>query len=81
MTSTTNAEITYRAGTVNVPHWGITLRTLFGVAAKNHDIAKDGRRVAVTLDGVYIGEIQLMGKGLPNDQPPPFRKDPDRRGR
>jgi len=81
MTSATNLDITYRDGTVNVPHWGITLRTLFGVASSHHDISKLGRRVAVTLDGVYIAEIQLMGQGLPNDQPAPFRKDPVRRRR
>lgn len=79
MTSQSNDDLVYKDGTISVPHWGITLRTLFGAASKEHNIAKLGRRVAITLDGVYIGEIQLLGKSLPNDKPSRFRTDTDRR--
>lgn len=72
-------ELTYKDGTLDVPHWGISLRTLFGAAIRDHDVVKMGRRVQVTLKGVYIGEIQLNGKSLPNDKPATILQNPQRR--
>ena len=46
-------------GTVDIPHWGVSFRAVFGAAAANHDITNNGRHVKVTLNGVYIGTIQL----------------------
>jgi hypothetical protein len=51
--------IKYKDGTVDVPHLGITLRSLFAAAANEHDIELRGRKVRVTTRGVYIGTIQL----------------------
>jgi hypothetical protein len=54
-----NTLVVYSNGAVDVPHWGISLRTIFGAAAQQHDIAKHGRKVNITLRGVYIGTLQL----------------------
>lgn len=52
-------ELYYEAGAVNAPHRGITLRSIFGCAAKHHNIARDGRTFDLMLDGVFIGTLQL----------------------
>ena len=54
-----NTNIIYKDGTVDIPHWGVSFRAVFGAAAANHDISGHGRYVKVTLNGVYIGTIQL----------------------
>jgi len=54
-----NSHITYKDGTVDIPHWGVSFRAVFGAAVAKHDMAKLGRHVKVTLNGVYIGTIQL----------------------
>lgn len=64
MSSETNLDVTYKDGTVNVPHLGISLRTIMGAAAQNHDIARDGRLVKLTYKSVYIGTIQLADHHL-----------------
>lgn len=50
--------INYKDGTLDVPHLGITLRTVFAAAERLHDKSK-GRKVKVNLRGVYVGTIQL----------------------
>ncbi len=60
---TTNETLTYQDGTVDVPHIGVTLRSIFGAAAA-HNIARDGRQVKITLRGVKIGSIQLKDAHL-----------------
>lgn len=55
-------HLLYKDGTVDIPHWGVSVRSVFGAAAANHDIVKQGRLVRVTLNGVYIGTIQLADK-------------------
>mgnify|MGYP001791681604 CR=1 FL=1 len=64
MTSSGNTQLDYKDGTVDVPHWGISLRTIFGCATSQHDVAKRGRHVKVTLRGVYIATIQLKDTHL-----------------
>jgi len=54
-----NSNITYKDSTVDIPHWGVSFRAVFGAAVAQHDMVKNGRLVAVTLKGVYIGTIQL----------------------
>lgn len=57
-----NAHISYKDGVVDIPHWGVSMRAVFGAAAANHDLVRSGRLVRVTLNGVYIGTIQLADK-------------------
>lgn len=54
-----NSLIVYKDGAVDIPHWGVSFRSVFGAAVAGHDMARDGRLVKVTLKGVYIATIQL----------------------
>lgn len=80
MASTENIELRYAAGTVDVPHLGITLRRIFGCAGQFHDIERDGREVKITVEGVYVGTLQLKDAILKGKQHAKgVRADPPRR--
>ena len=64
----------YKNGAVDVPHMGVSLRKVFGAAAVHHDVGKKGRLVPVTLNGVYIGTIQLMDHPPKDIDAPTIRK-------
>lgn len=64
----THEDIPYKDGKLDVPHLGITLRTLFAAAAEYHDIHTDGRKVKIYLRGVYIGTIQLSDAGKKKEE-------------
>jgi len=79
VTESTSDPLVYKDGAIDVPHWGITLRAIFGAALQHHDIMEKGRNVTITLKGVKIGQIQLKDSAVGQGYVPPVIRKNTRR--